>query len=354
VTPRTLALTLACAVGLPLACKDGGPSGPTNYDNASGFSNVPAPPGGVAQFSVIPIAVMPGLTLTALGNLNPPGHVLPTDHVYFYAWDLSARVGTTTLAPERDVVMPATGTVTFMIQPGGTDWKVEFKATENFYFYLDHLVLTKTLKVGDIVTAGTLIGKTVAGGTLDLGAFDFTITNTRFVNPARLGMESLHVVSPWTYFTPALQAQLYPHVYRAPTASDKDGRVDFDIAGHLVGDWFLLGMPVDSSSGPYGWTRTVAFVYDYYDPSKVRISIGGTVASAGVWAIDSTATRPENITVASGVVPYLLYSPFDAGFPPYGLMLVQMVTDTQIKVQVFVGATTTNKVFDAGAITFIR
>ena len=241
-----------------------------------------------------------------------------------------------------------------MLQPSGTDWKVEFKSTENFYFYLDHVLLTKSLKIGDVLQAGTPIGTTNPGGTLDLGAFDITVSHTGFVNPARYGFETLHVVSPWKYFAPALQPQLYAQVYRAPTAADKDGRVDFGVAGHLVGDWYLMGMPVDSSPGPYGWTRTVAFVYDYYDPSRVRISIGGTVASPGVWAIDSTTPRPENVTTASGVVSYLLYSPFDSGFPPTGLMLVQMVTDSQIKVEVFPGTTTTGRQFDANAFTFVR
>ena len=104
----------------------------------------------------------------------------------------------------------------------------------------------------------------------------------------------------------------------------------------------------------YGWSRTVSFAYDYYDPTQVRISIGGTLGPPGVWAIDSMAPRPESVTPASGVVPYLLYSQFDKGFPPYGLLLVQMLDSATIKAQLFVGATTTNHVFDAAAATFIR
>src|SRR5581483_4274414 len=105
-----------------------------------------------------------------------------------------------------------------------------------------------------------------------------------------------YYVSPWKYFTPELQAQIYPHVYRAPTAGDRDGAIDFGIRGTLAGDWFLTGMPADSSPGPYGWTRSIAFACDYYDPSQVRISIGGTIGPAGVWAIDPAAPRPETIT----------------------------------------------------------
>jgi hypothetical protein len=174
------------------------------------------------------------------------------------------------------------------------------------------------------------------------------------VNPARYPFQTFYYASPWKYFTPDLQGQIYQHLYRAPGAADRDGAIDFGVRGRLVGDWFVPGMPIDSSSGPYGWTRTIAFVYDYYDPRQVRISIGGTVGPAGVWAIDSTAPRPETVTPASGVVPYLLYSQFDKGFPPYGLLLVQMTNDSTITTELFVGEQTTRRQLDAGAHTFIR
>jgi len=160
-------------------------------------------------------------------------------------------------------------------------------------------------------------------------------------------------VSPWKYFTPALQSQIAQHLYRAPTATDSGGKIDFGVWGKLVGDWFIPGMPVDSSPGPYGWTRTVSFAYDYYDPSQVRISIGGTVDAAGVWAIDSLAPRPENVTVSSGLISYKLYSPFDPTFPPVGVMLVQMTDSATIKIEVFRGSTAVTA-FDGKQFTFVR
>jgi len=315
------------------------------------FTNVPAPPNGVAQFSVLPVSIAPGLTLTALGSLNPPGHVLPTDHVYFYDWDLSGGHGSP--SDVRDVIMPATGAVFQILGRPGTDYKISFRATDNFYFYLDHVLLSLSPTVGQIIQAGTTIGATAAGSTLDLGAFDMTVQHAGFLDTTRYSQQSLHYVSPWKYFTPALQSQITPHLYRTASASALDGQIDFGVAGTLVGDWFLQGMPRDSSPGPFGWTRTIAFVYDYFDPSQVRISIGGTVSPAGVWAIDATAPRPEAVTIASGVVAYKLYSPFDPGFPPYGLMLVQMIDASTIKAEVFVGSVSATQ-FDANTVTFVR
>lgn len=355
---RKHSLAYAALLALTLgACKKGnnvdGP-GSNCLNGVCPFTNTPAPAGGVAQFSVLPVAPAPGLSLTALGNLNPPGHVLPTDHVYFYATDLSKfgqNAGNTT----RNVYMPATGTLFLkLVSGGGTDWKVMFRATETFYFYLDHVLLTVPMLVDSVYKAGTLIGTTSPGAALDLGAFDETVTHDGFLTPARYSEQTLHVVSPYKYFTPALQAGLYAQIYRAPTASDKDGKIDFGIAGRLSGDWFLQSLPIDlNSGGPTGWPRTVAFVYDYYDPSKVRISIGGTIGNAGVWAIDSAVPRPETVSTATGVVIYSLINPFDGG-PPVGRVLVQMVTDSQIKIELFMGANASQTQFDASAFTFVR
>lgn len=343
--------TYAAALVFLAAC--GGSMNEPNTANhcPCAFTNIPAPPNGVALFTVLPTAIAPGLSLTALGSLNPPGHVLPTDHVYFYDADLSRNqvIG----ADTRDVFMPATAAViqAFLVQ-GQT--KVMFRATPAFYFYFDHLIPSVTFTPGQIIQAGTKIGTTPPGATLDLGAFDTTVAHPGFVNPARYGFQTLYAVSPWKYMTPQLQAQVYPHMYRAPTAADKDGKIDFGIDGKLSGDWFVEGMPADSSWEPYGWTRTLSFAYDYYDPSQVRISIGGTIGPAGVWAIDSTAPKPETLTPASGMVAYLLYSPFDKGTPPYGLLLVQMTSPTSIKTELFPNERTVNRTFDASAVTFVR
>jgi len=339
------------------ACGSHGENGLTGANNCPNgvcpYTDTPAPKGGVALFTVLPTAPVPGLSLTVLGSLNPPGHVLPTDHVYLYSWDLSVR-GAQVQQGTRNVYMPATGALFLKLQgtSGVPDAKLMFRATDNFYFYLDHVVPTIVMNVDSTYTAGTLIGTTDPGATLDLGAFDATVTHDGFLVPERYAYQTLHAVSPWKYFSSALQPAIYAQLYRAPSAPDKDGKIDFGIAGKLSGDWFLQGMPADSSYEPYGWTRTVAFVYDFYDPTQVRISIGGTIGAAGVWAVDLTAPAPAAVSTANGIVIYPLINPFDGG-PPVGRVLVQMMTDTQIKIELFMGNNTVTQ-FDANAYTFVR
>lgn len=349
--PRRCRLATVLLAALSAACGSDMAS-PGNHGPYP-YTNVPAPANGVAQFTVLPVSIAPGQTLTALGNLSPPGHVLPTDHVYFYDWDLARGGGQGSGAEVRSVYMPATGAVFLVLPQSNGESKVMFRATSDFYFYLDHIVVSAPLAIGTIVQAGTQIGTTLPGSTVDLGAFDTSVPHSGFLSKDRYPVQTQSYVSPWKYFTPELQAQIYSHVYRAPTAPDKDGKIDFGVAGTLAGDWFLQGMAADSSSGPYGWTRSVSFAYDYYDPSLPRISIGGTITSPGVWGVDSTAPRPEAVSVSSGIVTYRLYFTHDA-MAQSGLMLVQMTDSATIKVEVFPGSTASTGQFDAKAFTFVR
>jgi len=335
-----LALLIACSPSYTQMNTTGPDNDPT-----------PPPPDGVATFSVEPMTTSG--TLTPLGSLNPPGHVLPTNHVYFYAVDFDhpPAIPDSTVRP---VYAPATGTVDYILPSGGnTDWKIAFRATTTFYYYLDHVVLTHPIKVGDIVHAGDQVGTSGPGATIDLGAYDMSLTLTGFANPARYGRETLHCVSPWSYFTEPLRSQHYDRMRRIASAPDKDGHIDLDVPGHLAGDWYDQSLPIDSTEGPGGWPRTVAFVTDYYDPSLIRISIGGTIAAPGLWTIPPNAPRPAEVTVASGLVAYpLMYT--GSTTIQSGLMLLQMVDATHLKIEVFPGSQATSGAFDGAARNYVR
>src|SRR5262245_2996759 len=107
----TLRLAASC---LLLLAGCGGHHAPTD---PNGWGVEP-PPGGAAQFTVSPLDLSKTPIITPLGNLNPPGHVLPTDHVYFYQvnFDLWPRPTATEMLP---VVAPADGTVMFVLLQSG-------------------------------------------------------------------------------------------------------------------------------------------------------------------------------------------------------------------------------------------
>ncbi|HYV98137.1 MAG TPA: hypothetical protein VE967_11825, partial [Gemmatimonadaceae bacterium] len=280
----------------------GGEHGPTDDGDFTG--GIAPPPGAVAEFTRMPVDYPAEGTIEPLGHLNPPGHTLPTDHTYFYPVDYDHPPAERDTAT-RTVYAPATGAVFFMIQPVGTDWKVDFRVTSTFTYYLDHIIPRPDIKVGTIVHAGEAIGTTNPGGSIDLGAADQAVpVLSGFANTNRYGLETLHCVNPFAYFAEPLRSQIYARQRRVAGANP-EARIDFDVPGRLIGNWFEQSVPNSmESSGPAGWPKSLAFVYDNYDPGKVRIAIGGTVAAPGIWTIDDDAPRPESVSMASGLVAY--------------------------------------------------
>ena len=341
-------MILGAAILAVIACGDGGGQNGMTNPNAD-----PPAPSTVAQFTVIPVIMPEGATLTPLGHIQPVGHVLPTDHVYFYSWNIDKPNGPDTL--KRTVFAPGDGVVTWILFQDFAikDYKVMFRMTTNFYYYLDHVLLDPNIKVGTIVRAGDRLGTTDPGAALDLGAFDMTQTLTGFLVPARYPDQTLHCVSPFKYFTEPLRSQLYAKIRRVPSAPDRDGKIDYDIAGRLVGSWFHETVPKTmETSGPNGWPKSLAFAYDFNDPSQVRVSIGGTIATPGVWAVPADAPRPENVSTSSGVVTYRLLHIFQQF--QSGLMLVEMQAADRIRVQVFEGSQASTATFDSRAQIYVR
>jgi hypothetical protein len=344
---RPLSLMLAGVSLLAVVIACGGPH-PTSPSGQQVGANAHFE----AVFSVSPIDLSQVRTITPLGHIQPPGHVLPTDHVYFYQVDLDQPYQqVTNVLP---ISAPASGIVEFMLTiPPVNDVKIQFRVNPSFAYYLDHVLPAAGITVGSVVPAGQLVGTTSPGGSLDLGAYDMAVTLSGFISPDRYPSQTLHCVSPWKYFAEPLRSQIYSRVRRVPTAPDRDGRIDYDVLGRLVGSWFDQSVTGIDTSGPNGWPKSLAFAYDYKDPSLVRISIGGTIAAAGVWTIEPTAPRPEEVSVASGKVSYrLMYT--ESTTIQSGLMVVQLLDDLHLEVEVWEGSQADTAEFDARAVIYRR
>jgi len=207
------------------------------------------------------------------------------------------------------------------------------------------------VREGVSVTAGQRLGMTnpaVYG--IDLGVINDALT-VAFLSPARYASESLHGDAPLQYFEEPLRSQLYGLVNCMGT--NQDGLFDFDIAGRLSGNWFHESLSPGDSAGPGGWARHLAFVHDNVDPSQVRISVGGMLAQLGVFAVEATAPDPADVDVTSGLVMYRLSRGGDSPSTSSGVMLVQMVSDAEIRVEVFVGATSASG-FTSNLLRYLR
>ncbi|MBV9989074.1 MAG: hypothetical protein JO301_15450 [Chitinophagaceae bacterium] len=340
---KTLAILFSAGLLLTACSKNGG--GGNSGSNGGAYTGPNEP----AVFLNSPIEVSKISFLLSLGWIQPVGHTIPTDHVYFWYSN-----------PNNTIYLPVYALTNGRVEKilnvpvlGVKETKTWFRVNEKFMYYLDHIVLDPSIQEGSMVKAGQQIGTTGLGSSIDLGAIDDNITLPGFVNQARYVGQTLHCGKPFTYFTDALKAQLYPMVDRE--GPDKDGRIDIDVPGRLVGSWFLDG-PVLYTDGPDGWDKELSFAFDIQHPQTVLVSIGGTIQMVGKYTIEPGKPLPAEVSMASGKIAYPLYSAGGISADPNqrGLMIIQMIDDTHIKVETFAGSTAKDAAFDANAKIYAR
>jgi len=315
---RIIAAGIAAAAG-SAACG----STPASPSNNSTSSNPGAGfPAGTLSLAASPIDQSAIRWITPLGNLNPPDHTVPSDHIYFYFADPNA--GESITARRTPFFAPGSGTVTFIIGGAGQESKVMFRQTSTFSYYVDHVILDAAMPLGTTVTAGQRIGVTGNAYAVDLGVVNDSIT-VPFLVPSRYNNESLNADAPLKYFSEPVRSQLYARVQRL--GSQLDGLINYDVAGRLSGNWFLQG----------NTALAFAFVYDTYDPSRVLISSSGL--PVGVYEIAAGDPAPRDVSAASGKVIYSLARTNGGPNPPHDsipvFLLVQMTDDTHLRSEFF-------------------
>jgi hypothetical protein len=325
VYPGWCCLQLAILVGTSLS----------GFGAATETPEQPAPR--IPVFSVSPIDPSEISGIVPLGNLNPlGGHVFPTDHIYL---DYGGK-------PRLAVRAPAEGTVYAIRDQLQGGAKIEIRVDAHLSYYLAHVLPDPAIRVGSPLKAGQVIGRVSGESLLDLGACDSRVRLRGFVNPVRYPESTLHTVSPLSLFAEPLKSQLLAKVRRG--SRDKEGKIDYDQPGKLVGNWFHESQPVPQSSAgrPEIWARQLAFVYDAREPQAIRVSVGGTVAPAGHYAVQPGAPDPATVSIDSGPVNYQLVDtsapsgPAAATTlspPTKGVLLVQLVDEDKLRVEWFPG-----------------
>lgn len=296
-----------------------------------------------------------------LGNLNPPGHTLPTDHIYFNP--KGVIVG--------DVYAPANGKIIeIQYDPVRKDNAVNIAATKTITYYFGHIVLDEHYSEGDFVAAGDRLGVVTGASALDLGVMNKNISNA-FINPNYPYM-SKYGDAPLKYYeNETLRDQLYSLVkspdnlegYALYPLKTTDGKFVFDKAGTLLGNWFRDGTKA------YLWEEQLSFSYDCFYPDKLRIAIGRENATkCMLFAVKSDSPvplKPEGVTKDSGPVAYQIYNGYNtqygepvstSGPEPIriGLIMVQMLSDTKLKIEIFTDKTSESLPFTGNAWFYTR
>jgi hypothetical protein len=342
----------------------GGPPGPGRYGEkppaGEGTGEPYAELGyGAVTFTVSPVDLNYLTKVEPLGNLNPStGHTFPTDH------------GSLVFSGVREIRAPAGGVITEISYKKDGDYRIVITHTNSFRSWFDHLATIEPSILSQIeategklepgeevrmlnisVEAGQVIGTGPKGAVgIDWGVWDEEVTLS-FIHPEKYGrmVHSAHFIP---YCEPSLAEALLQKVPRK--AEPRWGKIDFDQPGKLVGNWVL------EDSGGEGfseWEKHLAFVYDWYQPTEIRIAVGGVLNLPGkgkVYQVVGNSPDPAQVTTDSGMVVYRL-----KGLPEWGetgitaTIIVEMVDAEKIKVEGFPGHPS-NPQFTANARYYTR
>ncbi len=313
-------------------------------------------------------------------GLMSDSHVTPVDHQYWTLVD-----GSEENLQEFEIIAPASGVITHVgkftqaiSDTVRSDFSSDYRfviehecSVETIFIHIDELS-PKVMEAIDFsgsgsylssyinveVEAGEVIG-TVSGRSFDFSVHDYNTELTGFISSELYSGEpwKIHTVDPFDYFESSLRTSLLEKNIRV--ASPLGGKIDYDIAGALVGTWFK-----ENTKGYAGvdleryWDGHLSVAYDYLDPSLIIVSIGDYLGTSKQFAVKGNNPDPASVLVGSGVVTYELvdydYSLLDgshwdregfdgelvaSGNDNYvsGTVLFEVLESEQLRVEVFDG-----------------
>ncbi len=321
------------------------------------------------------------------------GHVTPIDHQYFSpaVFDSPPDAYPVYAIADGDLHSIATRTHSGQGSYTGqtiTDHRLVFSLSCRLLYYYDLVTslapgLEERLQAsnGNLhVSAGELIGR-IGNQTLDFAVWDTEHPLTHFIVPSHYNGEAwkIYTADPLDYYDPATRTQALSKYPR--TVEPRSGRIDFDVDGFLIGNWFQEN-PDGSTSGYASgggtyWDTHLAFAPHFLDPGVFIISIGNWPQPVGASQFVAVEGGPDpaQVTAGTGLVKYTLAryeedvngQRWDSMTMPTGAIhvvplagdqgcfLVQMLGSREIQAQAFPESScATVAGFTAGAIKYIR
>lgn len=271
-----------------------------------------------AVFSFAPVDLYKLMSIAPLGNLAPPGHTFPTEHMFFHITAGGVTTNTIPLAAPGDAYITLISLGRGLTQDP-VDYTIFFAPCKDVIAYYNHVKsispeLEKIVAASpcafsgesketrcNIITLtpvakGAYIGEVGRlQGNFDLGLIDLRKTHS-FANQSRYGARSPYIQCPLDYFNDAAKSLLYALLSR----QDKYcGTIAQDIPGTLKGNWFFGNARADSGSD---WDKYLAFVDDNQRADISVVSVGGIFTTAGKWEFSPQKNGSINRAFAD-VVP---------------------------------------------------
>lgn len=340
------------------------------------------------------------MNMSDVGNIQPMGlvaggHVTPVDHQYYYGKNLAAAPST------YNVLAPGDGTlVNIEVRPRGNNrydvrGVISYSCTFFSYFDLANSLSAEIAalmptgwdkvngpqKVKIPVKQGQVVAN-VGGQSLDFAVWDTTKTLTGLlVSKAYDNYEpwKINTVRPLDYYTDEVKAKVLPYYVRS--VEPRDGKIDYDVDGKVVGNWFkkgtngYIGAFKEADFNPMTYADGhFSLAPDYLDPAGWVLSVGA-INHGSQFGIKNPTVTPEKLDQASGVVKYELVSyahldesgtkwlgasvpksiKLDTASSVIATALVQLTGKRELKVEVFQGKTASQvSNFTDSAVTYDR
>jgi hypothetical protein len=307
------------------------------------------PPSYPTVFTAWPIDSNEFAYIVPLGSMNPPGHTMPVDHVYFYIVNPDSNVFE--ISRLRPLYVPAAGRVVDIRR--GVDDALTIQMNSRVSYYMNHTHLAAGIAVGSELVAGQVLGTTSAAAfAFDIGVVDLDI-QLPLIRPDRYPYSTPHAGKPIGMFAEPLRSSIVSRVRRV--GADYDGRVDYDVPGTLSGCWFLLGLPVADSPYNVSGPKQLAFAADPWHPTWQSVSLGGVLGITGAFLSGTGEPAWASVTPASGEVAYTLRWPADGpASQVFGTMRVQLLAPDTLKMEAFTGLAVPAPAFTDSAKIFVR
>lgn len=290
-------------------------------------------------------------------------HVTPIDHQYFQPTDFFSSRDTYPVYAMADATIVD---IQERVAPEGNEYRLVFSMSCKLFYYYDLVTSLapeiraemSSQKVNIPIKAGQQIGW-IGGRTLDFAVWDMDVELSGFAVPEHYEAEiwKSHTADPLDYYSPELKKKILEKYIR--TVEPLSGKIDHDIDGKLIGNWFQEGTGFYAGGGiaeDY-WKTHFSIAPDYLDPTSIVVSVGDFNGEPKQFGVKGNIPDPASIGKDSSQVKYELvqqdWIDADGNYwdrlnrtkgpkaknqqKVLGTVLVQLLEDKKLKLETFPG-----------------
>ena len=335
----------------------------------SGDENIGNLPLGHVNFTHLPVELNDVTEFIGLGAMQ----VFPKDHGGFFVknWAADAPSSKPVYAPV-DGVITVIDVATFR-DKGDQDLAITLDVSSTIYIrfgHVDELSDNILAQLGPLASGSNRVSVKVTGGEqigwigqwpgFDIGIIDKGLS-LDFVHPERYPEPQQFAGYYFDYFRGPLEQQLLSITTR--TIEPRGGKIDYDIRGRIIGNWFLEGTVSPGEFFPFSGHMSIAYGYlqgdqlaisDGYDRRLLPDEREASGQDEVVW-IAGNAPAPESIGEDQGMIKYEYTDEFNAEGPIKGVFLIELIEPERLRFERFAGETAaTINEFTTAARIYLR